>query len=91
MFNYGLMLSFVTSALIGFADDAQAFANRTKLKETIFAEKLDADGGGSFTLEEFLALDPPRGNPTEEQRRERFKKMDANKDGSVSKEEFMAE
>lgn len=79
----------VCSATI-FSASAYAFGNETKMKEKVFAE-LDADGNGSFTVEDFVAFNPPRGNPTEDQKRMRFEKMDADKDGKVTKEEFLAD
>ncbi|WP_417821433.1 EF-hand domain-containing protein [Terasakiella sp.] len=56
-------------------------------REEMFA-KIDSDGDGQFTLEEFEAAKPadaPTGGPSSA---ELFSQMDSDGDGSVSEEEF---
>lgn len=55
--------------------------------EEIF-KKLDADGDGNVTLEEFKKS--PRAKENPEKAEEIFKKIDANSDGNITLEEFKA-
>lgn len=56
--------------------------------EAVF-KKLDADGNGSISKEEFLAS--PQGKKDATKAGEVFGKKDKNGDGSLSKEEFTAQ
>ena len=47
-------------------------------------KRMDKDGNGSLSLEEF------RGKKSAEEAKEAFEKLDTNGDGSVSMEEFLA-
>lgn len=56
--------------------------------EEVF-KKLDKDGNGSISKEEFLAS--PQGKKDAAKATEMFGKKDKNSDGSLSKEEFVAQ
>lgn len=56
--------------------------------EEVF-KKLDKDGNGSISKDEFLAS--PQGKKDAAKAGEMFGKKDKNSDGSLSKEEFMAQ
>ncbi len=50
--------------------------------------KMDADGDGAITCEEFLKARAPADDEAKKKAEAAFKKMDANSDGKVTKEEF---
>ncbi|MCX7819553.1 MAG: EF-hand domain-containing protein [Kiritimatiellae bacterium] len=50
--------------------------------------KLDADGDGAITCEEYVKARAPADDEAKKKAEAVFKKMDANSDGKVTKEEF---
>jgi Ca2+-binding EF-hand superfamily protein len=70
------------------AADAPAKGEKKKADPEAMFKKLDADGNGSLSLEEFKA--GPMGKKDPAKAEEIFKKKDTNNDGSLSLQEFEA-
>lgn len=70
-----------------FAQDSPKKERKQRDPEAVF-KKLDTDGNGSLSLDEFKAS--PMGKRNEERATKIFGKMDADSNGSVSLDEFKA-
>lgn len=80
-----LALSATLNAAEGDAKKPEAGKKKAPNPEEMF-KKLDKDGNGSISKEEYMAS--PQAKKDEAKAAERFGKMDKNGDGSLSKEEM---
>lgn len=77
----------VIASSFAFAQNAPKKERNRPNPEAMF-KKLDSNGNGSLSLDEFKAS--PMGKKNEERATKAFGKMDADSDGSVSLDEFKA-
>lgn len=88
-FTSTLLIAFSLSASVCFAEDAPAApaaGEKPKRDMDAMFKKLDADGNGSISLDEFKAGGMGKKDPAKAE--EFFKKKDKDANGSLSLEEF---
>ena len=78
-------LALLAIAAVG-VNAQDAGTNKAPMSPEEMFKKLDKDGNGSVSKEEFMASPGAKKDATKAE--ERFGKMDKNKDGSLSKEEM---
>lgn len=69
-------------------DASAAPEGRKRIGGGLAFEKMDADGNGEITIEEFLKARAPADDAAKKKMEMAFKKMDADANGKVTKEEF---